>query len=234
MAEKLSTSELEEKFSRAANHLQSMVSKLDSTQLLEFYGLYKQATVGPCNTSRPGWLQTQAKYKWDAWNALGDLSKEDAMINYIEIITKLDPNWEQNAQVGSKSWIAVSTLPNTDVMLSDKDKTLLDWIKDGNGKKVEEMLTKNSFTVNVPGKDGMTPIHWAADRGYVSIIKSLIEHGADINAQDDSGQTALHYSASCGHKEAVKYLLSIGAKQIEDNDGCTPKDVADKDLIAMF
>ncbi|XP_008560819.1 acyl-CoA-binding domain-containing protein 6 [Microplitis demolitor] len=228
------TSELEETFARAANHLQTMVSSLDSGQLLAFYGLYKQATVGVCDTARPSWYQTQAKYKWEAWKALGDMGKEVAMNNYIRAITKLDPDWEQEAKIGSKSWNAVSSLLKTDIELSDAEKTLLDWVKDGNDKKVWEILSTYSTSLNVPGEDGMMPIHWAADRGHLPTIKCLIENGANVDAQDEDGQTALHYAASCGHADVVKYLLSIGAKLLQDNDGFTPKDIADKDLIAMF
>ena len=37
--------------------------------------LYIQATIGPCNTKRPGAFDFVGRAKWDAWNGLGDLSK---------------------------------------------------------------------------------------------------------------------------------------------------------------
>ncbi|VBB17698.1 Acyl-CoA-binding protein [Yasminevirus sp. GU-2018] len=52
---------------------------------LKFYGLYKQATEGPCNTSRPWAIQVVECAKWDAWNALGKMSKETAMLKYCEL-----------------------------------------------------------------------------------------------------------------------------------------------------
>lgn len=52
---------------------------------LQFYGLYKQATVGPCNTTQPWAFQVVERAKWDAWNVLGNMSKEDAMIKYCEL-----------------------------------------------------------------------------------------------------------------------------------------------------
>jgi len=33
----------------------------------ELYALFKQATVGDCNTSRPGIFDQKGRYKWDAW-----------------------------------------------------------------------------------------------------------------------------------------------------------------------
>lgn len=229
-----STSELEETFSRAANHLQSLVAELDTGQLLGFYGLYKQATSGPCDTPRPNWYQTQAKLKWDAWKNLGEMSKELAMENYIRAVGRLDPTWEQNSRVGVRAWVAVSTLASTDAELQDSDKTLLDWVKDGDEARVFAALTDDPSGTNDADENGMMPIHWAADRGQVATIKCLVEAGADLDAQDSNGQTALHYAASCSHVEAIKYLLSLGAKSLEDNDGMTPKDVADKHLVDMF
>ena len=34
---------------------------LSNETKLEFYGLYKQATVGPCNTSKPGLFDLKGK-----------------------------------------------------------------------------------------------------------------------------------------------------------------------------
>ncbi|XP_075702791.1 acyl-CoA-binding domain-containing protein 4 [Rhinoderma darwinii] len=52
-------------------------------EMLRFYSYYKQATVGPCNISRPGFWDPIGKYKWDAWSKLGAMSEEDAMCAYI-------------------------------------------------------------------------------------------------------------------------------------------------------
>ncbi|XP_020791340.1 acyl-CoA-binding domain-containing protein 5A [Boleophthalmus pectinirostris] len=52
--------------------------------MLKFYKFYKQATVGPCNVPRPGFWDAVGKAKWDAWNSLGDMSKEKAMAAYVD------------------------------------------------------------------------------------------------------------------------------------------------------
>lgn len=52
--------------------------------MLKFYKFYKQATVGPCNIPRPGFWDAVGKAKWDAWNSLGDMSKEKAMTSYVD------------------------------------------------------------------------------------------------------------------------------------------------------
>ncbi|XP_012271758.1 acyl-CoA-binding domain-containing protein 6 [Orussus abietinus] len=226
--------DLEETFNRAADHLRSLVSGLDSGQLLGFYGLYKQAVMGPCNEPRPNWYQTQARHKWEAWNSLGDTSREVAMGSYIRAVQKLDPTWEENSHSASGTWVAVSKMPNTDVELRDVEKGLLDWVKDGNEEKVHEALTEDTKQISVRDEDGMLPVHWAADRGHVSIFRLLVDSGADINVRDNDGQTPLHYAASCSHIEVIKYLVSIGAAILPDNDGMTPPDIADPELAVMF
>ena len=36
----------------------------------------------------------EARAKWDAWNSVKGMSKEDAMRQYIAIVAKGDPNWK--------------------------------------------------------------------------------------------------------------------------------------------
>ncbi|XP_069067425.1 acyl-CoA-binding domain-containing protein 5 isoform X2 [Pleurodeles waltl] len=57
--------------------------------MLKFYSFYKQATQGPCNVPRPGFWDPVGRYKWDAWSALGVMSKEEAMIAYVEEMKKI-------------------------------------------------------------------------------------------------------------------------------------------------
>lgn len=52
-------------------------------EMLRFYSYYKQATMGPCVVPRPGFWDPIGRYKWDAWNSLGKMSREEAMSAYI-------------------------------------------------------------------------------------------------------------------------------------------------------
>ncbi|KAL0116568.1 hypothetical protein PUN28_009903 [Cardiocondyla obscurior] len=228
--------DLEETFNRAATYLQTLVSELESDQLLTFYGLYKQATVGPCDIPKPSWYQMQAKHKWEAWKDLGDMSRETAMTNYIHGIARINPLWDEEAvKDESSKWIVFSKFSNGNVDLNDEDKTFLDWIKEGNEAKVREFLSDDPALVNKPDEEGMHPIHWAADRGYLEILDHLIKNGANVNSRDQYGQTALHYVVSCDHVDAVKYLLSIGAESnIADNDGMTPKEIANEQIAVLL
>lgn len=57
--------------------------------MLKFYSFYKQATEGPCKLSRPGFWDPIGRYKWDAWSSLGNMTKEEAMIAYVEEMKKI-------------------------------------------------------------------------------------------------------------------------------------------------
>lgn len=56
---------------------------------LILYGLFKQATVGDCNTSKPGIFDQKGRYKWDAWDKQKGKTKEQAMEDYITKVAQL-------------------------------------------------------------------------------------------------------------------------------------------------
>lgn len=58
---------------------------------LRFYSYYKQATEGPCQKPKPAFWEVVKKAKWDAWNRLGNMSRNEAMENYVEELKKVIP-----------------------------------------------------------------------------------------------------------------------------------------------
>ncbi|XP_043920483.1 acyl-CoA-binding domain-containing protein 5 [Protopterus annectens] len=83
----------EKRFEAAVSVIQSLPKngsfQPSNEMMLKFYSYYKQATQGPCNIPRPGFWDPIGRYKWDAWSALGDTSKEEAMIAYVEEMKKI-------------------------------------------------------------------------------------------------------------------------------------------------
>ena len=49
---------------------------------------FKQGTVGDVNIERPSMFNFEGKSKWDAWNSIKGMVKDDAMKNYIEEIDR--------------------------------------------------------------------------------------------------------------------------------------------------
>ncbi|XP_046845190.1 enoyl-CoA delta isomerase 2-like isoform X3 [Xenia sp. Carnegie-2017] len=56
---------------------------------LKMYAVFKQGSLGKCNTPKPGTLDFVGKAKWNAWNDLGDLSQVDAQKQYIALVESL-------------------------------------------------------------------------------------------------------------------------------------------------
>ena len=67
----------------SSSDIAEQVGALSNDEKLEFYGLFKQATVGNVNTERPGMFDPKGKAKWDAWKAKEGLSQDDAKAAYI-------------------------------------------------------------------------------------------------------------------------------------------------------
>lgn len=230
-------------FRSAADHVQNLVSVLDSKKLLQIYSFYKQATEGPCNIPRPKWYDMQAKQKWDAWNSLGDMLPDAAKEKYIALITECDPEWntkthekKSNSQKKkSQHWVTVSSLNSNEADESNENKTIFDFCRDGDVWQVRMLIKSQPSLLNSIDSEGLGLIHWAADRGCLDVIKILITLGCDISLKDESGQTALHYAASCGHKECVELLLREGIdKTVKDFDDKTAADVASDDEILQL
>ncbi|KAL3500116.1 hypothetical protein ACH5RR_039209 [Cinchona calisaya] len=80
---------LQEEFEEHAVKAKTLPESTTNENKLILYGLYKQATVGPVNTARPGLFSMRERAKWDAWKAVEGKSKEEAMSDYITKVKQL-------------------------------------------------------------------------------------------------------------------------------------------------
>ena len=84
---------MEDKFKIAAEGMKSVnLDALSNDEKLYLYSRFKQASFGKNTTEKPGWLDMKGKAKWEAWNALGDMSKEQAMTEYVQAAKKYLPS----------------------------------------------------------------------------------------------------------------------------------------------
>ncbi|XP_006806501.1 acyl-CoA-binding protein [Neolamprologus brichardi] len=81
--------ELQTKFDEAAAEVKQLKAKPTDEEMLQIYSLFKQATVGDVNTSRPGMFDFTGKAKWDAWEKQKGKSNENAMNEYISLVEEL-------------------------------------------------------------------------------------------------------------------------------------------------
>ena len=79
-----------EQFEQAVANSKTLAERPDNETLLKLYSLYKQATDGDNTGDAPSNpFDFVAKAKHNAWQSLKGLTKENAMQQYIDIVTKL-------------------------------------------------------------------------------------------------------------------------------------------------
>lgn len=230
-------SPLDISFNKAADHMKKLASSLNNNQLLELYGLYKQGTEGKCNIPKPGWLDGRGRRKWDAWKSLGDIPNDVAKEKYIALVQKYAPELTDlnvNSETGAKeAWVAVSSLCRTEEEpdLVYSELSILDAAREDYADRVAELLAEHPELRHDRDEDGLTALHWAADRNATKSLQAALDGGCPIDSVDECGQTALHYAVSCGHIEATKILVKAGASLLKDADDCSPLDIASDEEI---
>ncbi len=81
-----------------------------------------------------------------------------------------------------------------------------------NGLSTVDLLLERGADPSIKGKNGSTPLHFAARRGNEEIVKVLLEHPkVNVNVTDGSGKTPLHIACSEGHRKVCQLLLNYGA-----------------------
>ncbi|XP_053359092.1 acyl-CoA-binding domain-containing protein 6 isoform X1 [Clarias gariepinus] len=232
---------LEHEFEFAAERVRGLVQSASREQLLYLYGRYKQATVGKCNTPKPGFFDFEGQRKWSAWKQLDDMSKEQAMQEYISSVRTLDPEGfkqgsserrrgEHRTTFGGAS---VSCLYQQET-IREEDKNIFDYCRENNIEQVRTALSAN-IDINTKDEEGRALLHWACDRGHKELVTFLLNNNANINSQDNEGQTPLHYASACEFGEIVELLLQSGADpSIKDGEGSLPEEVTESSSISSL
>ncbi|KAI9585218.1 acyl-CoA-binding domain-containing protein 5 [Glossina fuscipes] len=115
---------VQERFQAAVNVIKGLPKhgpyQPTTTMMLKFYGLYKQATEGPCNQSKPRIWDVVGRTKWDAWDKNRHLSKEEAMQKYVQDLQEIieTMSFTENVQnfVGSLSGLENINLDELDII----------------------------------------------------------------------------------------------------------------------
>lgn len=78
-----------ETFTQKAEAISNLPTRPSDEELLNLYGLYKQATIGDNETTKPGMFDFKGKYKWESWDKLKGISQEEAESKYIALVDEL-------------------------------------------------------------------------------------------------------------------------------------------------
>ena len=82
--------ELRQQFDQAVSDSKTLSDRPSQGTLLQLYSLYKQASEGDINVEPPANpFDFVAKAKYEAWQSLKGKSQDEAMWEYIDLVTKL-------------------------------------------------------------------------------------------------------------------------------------------------
>jgi len=81
--------DLQALFEQATADSKRINTRPSNNQLLKMYALYKQATEGDVTGTRPSMFDFKGQAKYDAWAKEQGVSKENAMQQYVDLITTL-------------------------------------------------------------------------------------------------------------------------------------------------
>lgn len=175
-------------FEEAAKYLSNTKKlKLSNDQKLAFYAFYKQATIGPCNTPKPGLLSMYERTKWNAWNDLGRMSKDEAIMRYVHELEQVAPSWKEAAGVlvdndsddeGGKGGGGDAT---DGAMIMPQSRPI-----------VEAEVAESELSAS------QKHIWFAAGKNDLPAIKAWIAKGVSVNAKDEEGRTSVEQRDTTG------------------------------------
>ena len=76
-------------FQDAQDRVRKLARRPSNSELLDLYGLFKQATDGDAKGSRPGLLDLKGRAKFDAWSSRKGMASADARKRYVALVGEL-------------------------------------------------------------------------------------------------------------------------------------------------
>lgn len=216
-----------ERFESCVQHMKKEIGQIPQSSQLEFYALYKQATLGevddffgPPGSGKeplPASYNLVAKAKYDAWKKVSGMSRNAAMQQYIDKAVHYEFT-RSIMIVGDENGV-----DNENDSLEGDDDGVMNF--SGMGLRQSTLAgddgAESTRNMNESSKNITHPLHEAARNNDVAKLKKLLKeaiHGPD--EKDEAGQTALHLAADAGHPACIQVLVKHGANvHAADNDG---------------
>lgn len=80
-------------FNTAVTQSKELTKRPSNEELLDLYALFKQATEGDVTGDRPGGFDFKAIAKFDAWATRKGITKDQAMQDYVNLVSKLQQSY---------------------------------------------------------------------------------------------------------------------------------------------
>ena len=218
-------------FDDAARYLTKSSLKLSNAQKLSFYALFKQATVGPCTTPKPSLLAMYDRTKWNAWNELGRMSKDEAIARYVAELDKVSPAWRDTGVEGDSD----SEEQEADSKGAGKSKSKTkkqSGSGGGGGGGGSDGLMTQPQSRPIPESEepesslsaAQKNLSFHAKLGRLDQVQLAIQSGQNVNDKDGEGRTALHWAVDRAQEAMVHALVEQHGANVnaQDGEGATP------------
>lgn len=148
---------------------------------LILYGLYKQATIGPCNVPKPSSWSRVEQGKWQSWKELANMASTEAMRLFVKLLEEEDPGWYSRAS-------NFATEPVIDVQMNHNSK-FENVVENGNDlPETKTISTENGSLDETQDKDviseglGLVDVYdqWIAPPISGQAPKARYEHAAAV------------------------------------------------------
>ena len=81
--------DLQQQFEQAARDIKTLAERPDNDTMLRLYALYKQGSEGDVKGEKPGFFDFVGAAKYEAWEKLQGVSKDQAQKKYVDLVKKL-------------------------------------------------------------------------------------------------------------------------------------------------
>jgi uncharacterized protein len=93
----------------------------------------------------------------------------------------------------------------------NKEEQLIDAVKEGDVKKVTELISKGADVNYRREKGQLTALDESVISGDIGLVNLLLDNGADVNSKTRNGYTALSMALVMHHPDLVDTLIRRGA-----------------------
>lgn len=80
---------IDDEFAAAERRVKTLTKRPSNEVLLKLYSLYKQGTQGDVQGERPGMMEFVERAKFDAWDDLQGVDRDEAKRRYIDLVDSL-------------------------------------------------------------------------------------------------------------------------------------------------
>ncbi|KAI3848239.1 hypothetical protein MKX03_003517 [Papaver bracteatum] len=172
-------------FNGSSSDITSVTSKFKNDVAVLLYGLYHQATIGPCNIPKPrAWSPVELS-KWTSWHGLGNMADTEAMRLFVKILEEEDPAWYSRVPE-----FFIEPVVDVEMNVSDiKNPDMKSLTQNGDSlPESKTITTENGMSLETQDKDvvlegiGSVDVYdqWVAPVLSGQRPKSRYEHGAAV------------------------------------------------------